>query len=66
LTTILAAYPVGVIYIIVDNASIHSSKALLKWLAANTRVQLAYLPTYSGHHLIRLISIAKTQSPIIV
>jgi transposase len=51
LTDILAAYPVGVIYIILDNASIHSSQELLKWLEANTRLQLAYLPTYSGHRL---------------
>lgn len=51
LTLILAAYPVGVIYIVLDNASIHSSKALLQWLAANTRLQLVYLPTYSGHRL---------------
>lgn len=51
LTDLLAAYPVGLIYVILDNASIHSSKELLKWLALNSRLQLVYLPTYSGHRL---------------
>ena len=51
LTMLLAAYPVGVIYLIVDNASIHSSKALLKWLETHDRLQPVYLPTYSGHRL---------------
>jgi transposase len=51
LTALLAAYPVGLLYIIVDNASIHASKAVLTWLQANPRCQLVYLPTYSGHRL---------------
>jgi transposase len=51
LTLLLAAYPVGVIYVLADNASIHTSKALLTWLTAHARLQLVYLPTYSGHRL---------------
>jgi len=51
LTALLTAYPVGPIYVIVDNASIHTSRAVLKWLAAQSRLQLVYLPTYSGHQL---------------
>ncbi len=51
LTLLLAAYPAGVIYLILDNASIHSSKALLKWLGTHARLQPVYLPTYSGHRL---------------
>lgn len=51
MTTLLSAYPVGPIYVIVDNASIHTSKAVRKWLAIHTRLQLVYLPTYSGHRL---------------
>ena len=51
LTSMLAAYPLGIIYIIADNASIHTSKALLKWLADHTRLQMVPLPTYSGHLL---------------
>jgi transposase len=51
LASLLTAYPVGSVYVIVDNASIHTSKAVHKWLAAHTRLQLLYLPTYSGHQL---------------
>jgi putative transposase len=51
LTTLLTAYPRGTIYVIVDNASIHTSKAVKAWLAAQPRLQLIYLPTYSGHQL---------------
>lgn len=51
LTTLLTAYPVGLIYVIVDNASIHTSRAVQKWLADHPRLQLVYLPTYSGHQL---------------
>lgn len=51
LMALLTAYPLGTIYVIVDNASIHTSRAVLKWLAAHPRLQLVYLPTYSGHRL---------------
>jgi len=51
LGTLLTAYPLGTIYVIVDNASLHTSKAVQEWLQANARVQLIYLPTYSGHQL---------------
>jgi transposase len=51
LTTLLMAYPAGVIYVIVDNASIHTSRAVRQWLADHPRLQLVYLPTYSGHQL---------------
>lgn len=49
LTDLLAAYPVGMIYVILDNSSIHSSQALLTWVAAQARIDLVYLPTYCGH-----------------
>jgi transposase len=51
LASLLTAYPVSAIYVIVDNASIHTSHAVRRWLAQNTRLQLVYLPTYSGHQL---------------
>jgi len=51
LTVLLTRYATGVIYVIVDNASIHHSAATLKWLLTHPRVQLVYLPTYSGHQL---------------
>ncbi len=51
LAPLLAAYPVGCIYILVDNASIHASKLTCQWLAQHPRIELLYLPTYSGHQL---------------
>jgi putative transposase len=51
LTALLTAYPTGLIYVIVDNASIHTSRAVKHWLTLHTRLQLVYLPTYSGHRL---------------
>ena len=51
LARLLSAYPVGPIYVIVDNASIHTSTAVHKWLSSHPRLQLVYLPTYSGHQL---------------
>jgi transposase len=49
LQEVVKAYSVGMIYVLVDNCSIHTSKATLKWLASNPRVQLVYLPAYAGH-----------------
>lgn len=51
LTALLTAYPAGTIYVIVDNASLHTSRAVKHWLTLHTRLQLVYLPTYSGHRL---------------
>ena len=51
LTALLTAYPAGTIYVIVDNASIHTSRAVEHWLTLHARLQLVYLPTYSGHRL---------------
>ena len=51
LEDLLGAYPLGRLYVIVDNASIHTSKAVQAWLRSHPRLQLIYLPTYSGHHL---------------
>ena len=51
LTRLLAVYPTGRVYVLVDNASIHTSQALHHWLAAHERLVLLYLPTYSGHRL---------------
>ena len=35
--------------LVLDNASIHGSRALLAWLAEHPRIELLYLPPYSGH-----------------
>ena len=51
LSSLLLAYPLGPIYVLVDNASIHVSRAVQNWLAAHPRLELVYLPTYSGHLL---------------
>jgi len=45
------AYPTGRIYVLVDNASIHTSQMVQRWLATHDRLVLLYLPTYSGHRL---------------
>ena len=50
LASLLNAYPLGPVYVIVDNASIHTSKAVQRWLSIHPRLELVYLPTYSGHH----------------
>jgi transposase len=44
-------YPVNLIFVLVDNASIHTSQAVKKWVADHSRLELVYLPTYSGHKL---------------
>ena len=49
LTELLTAYPVGRIYILVDNGSIHTSKAVQQWLTTHERLQLVSLPSYAGH-----------------
>jgi transposase len=51
LDMLLVAYAVGIVYVILDNVSIHHSRATLTWLAAHPRLQLVYLPTYTGHRL---------------
>lgn len=51
LAPLLQVYPVGCIYILVDNASIHASKLTRQWIAQHPRIVLLYLPTYSGHQL---------------
>ena len=51
LTVLLQAYTTGTIFVIVDNATIHSSQTLMTWLTQRPRLQLVYLPTYCGHRL---------------
>ena len=51
LTLLLDTYVAGTIFVIVDNATIHASQATLNWLALHPRLNLMYLPTYSGHQL---------------
>jgi len=51
LSSLLAAYPLTAIHVLMDNASIHTSRAVRKWLVENPSLHLVYLPTYSGHKL---------------
>ena len=51
LTELVRAYPTGPIYVLIDNASIQTSKAVLKGVASQPRLELIYLPTYMGHKL---------------
>lgn len=46
---ILLKNPVGTIYVLLDNTSIHKSKATLRWVAEHERIRLVFLPAYSGH-----------------
>lgn len=49
LTSLLAAYPDDRIYVLVDNGSIHTSKAVQQWLQTHERLHLVSLPSYAGH-----------------
>jgi transposase len=46
LEQLLVVYPTGTIMMIVDSASIHTSKLTQKWLDQHPRVQVLYLPKY--------------------
>jgi transposase len=41
---LLEAYPTGTILLVVDNASYHTSRAVVTWLKAHDRILLLYLP----------------------
>jgi transposase len=49
LEQLLRAYPAQPLLIVLDNASIHKARAVEAWLGEHSRVQLLYLPAYSGH-----------------
>jgi transposase len=51
LERLLTAYPTGHVAVILDNAPIHVSRLVRTWVAAHPRLELVYLPTYSGHQL---------------
>jgi transposase len=42
---LLACYPTGQILLVVDNASYHTSRVVLKWLKEHPRLMLLYLPS---------------------
>lgn len=46
---LMLSYPGKPLMLVLDNATIHKSKAVMQWLREHSSVQLLYLPTYSGH-----------------
>lgn len=49
LEQLVAAYPERSVLLALDNASIHTARAVRAWVADHPRVELLYLPAYSGH-----------------
>ena len=49
LEQLLGADPDRPLLLVLDNAGIHKAKAVASWLAEHPRVELLFLPTYSGH-----------------
>jgi len=49
LEKLTGAYPGRPLYLVLDNASIHHAKLVQEWLKEHPRVQLLFLPAYSGH-----------------
>jgi transposase len=49
LDQLLVAYPEQPVLLVLDNASIHTAKAVRAWLTDHPRMELLYLPASSGH-----------------
>ena len=49
LEKLTSAYPGRPMYLVLDNASIHTAKLVQEWLQEHPRVHLLFLPAYSGH-----------------
>lgn len=44
-----AAYPAGPLVLAMDNVRMHDAKLVRRWLAANPRVSVLWLPKYAAH-----------------
>lgn len=44
-----SAYPARPLYLVLDNASIHTAKLTRAWLGEHPAVTLRFLPAYAGH-----------------
>lgn len=42
-------YPTGPLFVVMDSAPAHTAKKVRAWLVVNPRVQVLWLPKYSGH-----------------
>lgn len=49
LAQLVTAYPTQPLYLVLDNASIHTAKLTRAWLAEHPQVTLCFLPSYAGH-----------------
>ena len=49
LEQLVAAYPGRPLWMVLDNAGIHTAKLTQAWLAEHPAVELLFLPRYSGH-----------------
>lgn len=44
-----AVYPTGPLYLVLDSAPTHTAKVVQRWLAANSRIHVLWLPKYAAH-----------------
>lgn len=51
LDQVVALYPVGPLYLVLDSAPTHMAKVVKRWLAAHPRVQVLWLPKYAAHEV---------------
>lgn len=51
LDQLLAAYPTGPLYLVLDNAPTHIAKVVARWTAGHPQVHLLWLPTYAAHEV---------------
>lgn len=51
LEKLVAIYPEGPLYLVLDSAPTHTAKIIKKWLLANPRVTLLWLPKCSAHEV---------------
>jgi transposase len=49
LEQLVAAYPGRPVWLVLDNAGIHTAKLVRAWLTEHPAVELLFLPRYSGH-----------------
>jgi len=49
LEQIIVEYPNRQVMLVLDNASIHTAKVVMKWVVETPALELLFLPTYSGH-----------------
>jgi len=51
LDQMVALYPVGPLYLVLDSASTHTAKVVQRWMAVHPRVQVLWLPKYAAHEV---------------